>query len=219
MTQPTESEEILERLNAFLMSDKLSENSMLLSDLDGFLTGIAIGPELIMPSKWLPLVWGEESPAFDDLDEANAIVGAIMFRYNEILAEIERGEPNPIYWTTKDGVTLTGDWAEGFMQAVDINPAAWDKLFKAKHMAPYFLPILALCFDEDGDPLVEMPDDVRDQVTDFAEDAIPMCVNEIAAFWRKKSGPGARRDNKVGRNDPCPCGSGKKFKKCCGSDS
>jgi uncharacterized protein YecA (UPF0149 family) len=27
-----------------------------------------------------------------------------------------------------------------------------------------------------------------------------------------------RRDNpKVGRNDPCPCGSGKKFKKCCGA--
>ena len=22
---------------------------------------------------------------------------------------------------------------------------------------------------------------------------------------------------KVGRNDPCPCGSGKKFKKCCGA--
>jgi hypothetical protein len=23
---------------------------------------------------------------------------------------------------------------------------------------------------------------------------------------------------KIGRNDPCPCGSGKKFKKCCGAD-
>ena len=23
---------------------------------------------------------------------------------------------------------------------------------------------------------------------------------------------------KVGRNDPCPCGSGKKYKKCCGAD-
>jgi preprotein translocase subunit SecA len=25
------------------------------------------------------------------------------------------------------------------------------------------------------------------------------------------------KSNKVGRNDPCPCGSGKKYKKCCGS--
>ncbi|MDD2433618.1 MAG: SEC-C metal-binding domain-containing protein, partial [Clostridia bacterium] len=26
-----------------------------------------------------------------------------------------------------------------------------------------------------------------------------------------------RRVKKIGRNDPCPCGSGKKYKKCCGS--
>lgn len=27
-----------------------------------------------------------------------------------------------------------------------------------------------------------------------------------------------KNENKTGRNDPCPCGSGKKFKKCCGTD-
>jgi uncharacterized protein YecA (UPF0149 family) len=26
-----------------------------------------------------------------------------------------------------------------------------------------------------------------------------------------------RHDPHVGRNDPCPCGSGRKFKKCCGA--
>jgi preprotein translocase subunit SecA len=29
--------------------------------------------------------------------------------------------------------------------------------------------------------------------------------------------PKKRKDSKVGRNSPCPCGSGKKFKKCCGA--
>jgi SEC-C motif-containing protein len=29
--------------------------------------------------------------------------------------------------------------------------------------------------------------------------------------------PQTRESPKVGRNDPCPCGSGKKYKKCCGS--
>ena len=28
-----------------------------------------------------------------------------------------------------------------------------------------------------------------------------------------------RSGAKVGRNDPCPCGSGKKYKKCCGANS
>ncbi len=31
--------------------------------------------------------------------------------------------------------------------------------------------------------------------------------------------PVVRAAPKVGRNDPCPCGSGKKFKKCCGGAS
>ncbi|MBU8869835.1 MAG: SEC-C domain-containing protein [Gemmatimonadales bacterium] len=29
--------------------------------------------------------------------------------------------------------------------------------------------------------------------------------------------PVQREEPKVGRNDPCPCGSGKKYKRCCGS--
>jgi SEC-C motif domain protein len=33
---------------------------------------------------------------------------------------------------------------------------------------------------------------------------------------RIKNKPVARETPKVGRNDPCPCGSGQKFKKCCG---
>jgi hypothetical protein len=34
-------------------------------------------------------------------------------------------------------------------------------------------------------------------------------------FLERKPAPFLRTEKKVGRNDPCPCGSGKKFKKCC----
>jgi uncharacterized protein len=66
----------LEALDRFLMSDRSPPNSMMLSDLDGFLTGIAIGPELVLPSEWLPLVWGGEAPEFADESEAKAVLGA-----------------------------------------------------------------------------------------------------------------------------------------------
>ena len=33
-----------------------------------------------------------------------------------------------------------------------------------------------------------------------------------------KRQPYKRKGKKIGRNDPCPCGSGKKYKKCCGKD-
>ena len=35
---------------------------------------------------------------------------------------------------------------------------------------------------------------------------------------QKKSGT-IRKEKKIGRNDPCPCGSGKKYKKCCGRNA
>jgi len=49
-------------------------------------------------------------------------------------------------------------------------------------------------------------------------------VTELAALWRRQSlegqmplvrATGAKAGPKIGRNDPCPCGSGLKYKKCC----
>ncbi|ERK28633.1 SEC-C metal-binding domain-containing protein [Clostridium intestinale] len=37
---------------------------------------------------------------------------------------------------------------------------------------------------------------------------------EIAKSYKESKT--VRNENKIGRNDPCPCGSGKKYKKCCG---
>lgn len=36
---------------------------------------------------------------------------------------------------------------------------------------------------------------------------------------QKKSGTIRREGKKIGRNDPCPCGSGKKYKQCCGRNA
>jgi uncharacterized protein len=50
-------------------------------------------------------------------------------------------------------------------------------------------------------------------------------VRELSALWRRQSlggqtvnaqaGGTPSSSAKIGRNDPCPCGSGKKYKKCC----
>ena len=45
-----------------------------------------------------------------------------------------------------------------------------------------------------------------------------MIVQSLYNFWRnKRSGPAQRSAEKVGRNDECSCGSGKKYKQCCGT--
>jgi len=49
----------------------------------------------------------------------------------------------------------------------------------------------------------------------FIEDVIKD-IEWWACFNRPVEGQAASGKQKVGRNDPCPCGSGKKYKKCCG---
>ena len=40
---------------------------------------------------------------------------------------------------------------------------------------------------------------------------------ELKALYKEqKESTTIRKEKKIGRNDPCPCGSGKKYKKCCG---
>ena len=213
----------LEALDQFLMSDASPENCMQLSDLDGFLTGIAIGPELILPSKWLPAIWGGEEPAFDDAEQARTVIGAIMGRYNEILRVLAT-DPEayaPLFWEDADGEVIAADWAEGFAEAIRLRPAAWRPLIEDREACIMLMPILALCGDhEAGSPLA--PDPEQDAAL-LAEtpDHIPTCVVGIDAFWKdrrgqSRMGAGRAKSPKVGRNDPCPCGSGRKYKRCCG---
>jgi hypothetical protein len=46
--------------------------------------------------------------------------------------------------------------------------------------------------------------------------ATPAGPDDAGAYEWEKPAPFQRGQARVGRNDPCPCGSGKKFKKCCG---
>ncbi|MCR5216118.1 MAG: SEC-C domain-containing protein [Lachnospiraceae bacterium] len=48
-------------------------------------------------------------------------------------------------------------------------------------------------------------------------DLIPEARRKELYLQQKKSGT-IVKDKKIGRNDPCPCGSGKKYKKCCGAN-
>ena len=57
LTTPLSDEE-LEELDQFLLSEAVSDEAMLLDTLDGYLTAIVIGPATILPSQWLPGIWG-----------------------------------------------------------------------------------------------------------------------------------------------------------------
>jgi uncharacterized protein len=214
----------LEVLDQFLMSDASPENCMQLSDLDGFLTGIAIGPELVMPSEWLPAIWGDDEPVFESIEQAQTVIGTIMGRYNEILHALSTDPEayEPVFWEGPEGEVIAADWAEGFLDAIRLRPEAWRPLLDDPEAIIMLMPILALCGDDEGGSPLELDPEEDADLLDQAPDHIPECVAGINDFWKERRGrpmAGTKQEKspKAGRNDPCPCGSGRKYKRCCGA--
>lgn len=117
-------------------------------------------------------------------------------------------------------------WALGFMFAVEAWPDEWaepsDKK-AAKWHDVSLQAIVALTEDDEGEPeLSPFSDDgppsmSTDRLNAFA-DAV-WSVYDLREIWRG-IGPRVetlRRADVPGRNDPCHCGSGKKYKKCHGA--
>ena len=84
-----------DRLGQFLKSCKGGE-AMTLEELDGFFSALIAGPEVVMPSEYLPEALGgemSETCEFGRLDEANEILGLMMRHWNTIAATLSKGEP------------------------------------------------------------------------------------------------------------------------------
>src|SRR5229473_3983958 len=146
---PLSNEEIRE-LDAFLTSDATPDWCMGIVTLDGFLSALAIGPELVPPSVWLPLVWGgEKEPVFESSAQAERIIGILMRRFNDIrrmFGEAATGFEPLLYTREVDGETkwIGDDWCSGFMEAVDLSFDDWQPLFDDKPSCALLAPILTL---------------------------------------------------------------------------
>jgi len=223
MADPT-NDTALERLAAFLDSPDLPAGVMTLPELDGFIAGLLSGPEPVPQDEWLPIVWGDGGPlAFASDAEAGAILGAIGALYEDVAARIADGSFLPLLHESESGVPMPQGWCTGFMLAADLRAQAWQPLFESEDDETLAYPILAFCDDEHGKPLLELSARDRRTLEAGASGHIAQAVLDIADYWQQKNKPppaGAipvRTTPKIGRNDPCPCGSGRKHKKCCGA--
>lgn len=121
----------LRRLHEALADLPLDE-PMLLTELDGFLTGISVSPDLIMPGEWLKVVWGSDDSGiapFDDPLDVRWFADAVMARYNEIVRDLRRGKPQPIFDVDeRNGDVLWDLWIDGFAEAMEMRPESWAAL-------------------------------------------------------------------------------------------
>ena len=221
----------LQRLGEFLASDD-APKAMDVATLEGWLTALAIGPGLVLPSAWLPWVWdferGQEAVTFQSEQQANEVLGTLMGLSNRIIQTFQQDPASfePVF--CRRVARGAPEWCEGFLKATRLFDAeAWAALwakdvFKAMGDADctsLVTPFLRLG-EATGMEITDREGDAQRWV-----DAIVPALVGIHAHWEKHkkthagglaSAPARRASPKVGRNDPCPCGSGRKFKQCCG---
>ena len=215
----------LRRLEKLLLELPDDDEQMLLSGLDGFLAGILVCPDLIMPGEWLPMVWGggdeDGKPVLENTRQAEQLVGLVMEHYSALSRSLQNGRHTPVYDVdTQNDEILWGTWIDGFEQAMALRPESWARLSDSRDGASDALAVLiALATISQGDS--GLPDAEIDKLTEQAPDLIPQCV-QVLNVSRLERDMAVRNEiqkhsmGKVGRNEPCPCGSGKKYKRCCG---
>lgn len=125
----------LDELEQLLLDQ--SDDFMLLSQLDGYLTGIIVSPDFLSPVTWLKRTWagddGVLEPRFEDVSGFQQFIDLVMRHYNAIIASLRcPGEYEPIFKIDgRNDDVLWEIWIEGFGQAMDLAPAGWARLAAA----------------------------------------------------------------------------------------
>ena len=218
----TISAEEFDELDAFLLSDNTPEECMDISTLDGFLTGLVIGPENVMPSQWLPIALGyanDDSFVWPSPEKMDSILNIIIRYFNTIAGIFDRDPLSfePIFYQNPEGEPIMDEWCFGFMTAVFLHPGLWKRLMSTEDDEFLMAPIVLFGTDQGWEALER--EKFRDISQEKWAESIEEAVQKVHQYWlpyrQTKVAELAKSTKKIGRNDPCPCGSGKKFKNCC----
>jgi uncharacterized protein len=214
--------------------------------LDGYLCGVIVQPVLLAQEQWLPYVFdfdGEPLPDGVDAAWREKVTGMIVRRHaalNRQLAEdgwfeplvlefddenppepLPEGEVDPMAGLSKISQSLM-PWVAGFQHATltfpDLSELPDDSVMAALARLYRHLPTetdeereVVATLDREQ-PLKDLQDGIDDLVAAVAD------LADLTRDRRYKVDTVRRDAPKVGRNDPCPCGSGKKFKQCHGKN-
>ncbi|MBC8191625.1 MAG: UPF0149 family protein [FCB group bacterium] len=217
------SDKEMDELGDFLISEKTPESTMDIAMLDGFLTALAIGPNTVLPSQWMPAVWGDEEIVWESMEEAQKILSTIHRLMNQIIYgfDLKPIDFQPIFYeSTHTGkrIPIYDEWCMGFVRGMLLSPKEWQSI-KDADIEPDPLGPIILFGTKEGWELLEKGPASSVPHEDW-EELIHKGIGMVYEYWipfRKAIHQTKIRtvEPKVGRNEPCPCGSGKKFKHCC----
>ena len=198
--------------------------AMNLEELDGMFSALIAGPELVPPSEYLPEIFGGEMSEFSSIEQANEILGLILRHWNGIAETLNKGDVHcPFLLEDENGLAPANEWAHGFMLGVTMRSQGWAEALDDTVDGGWLLPAMILDHEHDEDPELRSPPISPEQRSDLIAHMAAGIVLAYRHFRPQRERPPMsprtstqRSPAKAGRNDPCPCGSGKKYKRCCG---
>ncbi|CAL77766.1 putative transporter (YecA family protein with SEC-C motif)) [Bradyrhizobium sp. ORS 278] len=211
----------------------LDDRAMVLEELDGFIAGLLTLPEQVPAGEWFSAAFGLGKgirSVFASIDHANAVLELVAAYHDEIARTLARSPElyQPRFPVERGGEVIWELWVEGFAAAVALRRERFIAYRQVgddevRGAALNLMMAIDAVLDEHSDP-VELGR-LSDKMAILARESV------LTLYRHRQSGvslPGtpdfAERPNpfaslgKTGRNDPCPCGSGQKFKRCCGAE-
>jgi uncharacterized protein len=212
----------LDRLSDFFESLK---DAMNIERFDGFLCALVSGPEVVMLSEYWPIALGcdpAETEVFSTPEQAQEIFSLVVKHWNSISTRLDAGEIyEPVLLQNDAGQASGIEWANGFLEGVALRRDSWSELFEDEDSGGAILPILALAHENHPDPSLRYPSPLPGKRDDLLAMMMAGLVHTYEYFKQRRTDPTAvpitvkRSEPKIGRNEPCPCGSGQKYKNCC----
>jgi uncharacterized protein len=212
---------LLDRIHEDVDTQGKEEGILDISELDGFFTAVVSGPVVTPPSQWFPAVWGDFEPVWGSEQEFEKIFTLMMRHMNGIAGTLmthpDDFEPVFLEGEVKGRThTIVDEWCEGYRRGLELAKDDWDSA--GRDLVVLLTPIYAFTPETKW-----RGHDFSVDEMERIQNAIAPNVREIHAYWLARRGnepppiasPENRSGPKVGRNEPCPCGSGKKYKKCC----
>ena len=220
LSEPLSDEEEAE-LVKFLES--LQEESLSLAKLHGLFTALAVGPGQVVSQELigvLAIACGKLP--IKDSEHAKRISAFLSRFYSEIIEDLASEsfvphlQPNDVVIT--DILLDMASWCQGFVLGMEQESSAWRSWFKDPRREK-LTSLITRTAAIQKKSTASNAEQTGWQAHSVISDLVPL----IASYWRFESelnqlvrlGPELTLTEPA-RNQPCPCGSGKKYKHCCG---
>lgn len=205
-----------------------------LEQLDGYLTAVALAPGAAPPfAAWSPAVWGKAPPRWENAEDEAAATALLMLAHETASRRVRTAGDDwmldhaLLWWLPDDPDADHGDdvdvgaaWAGGFLDGMALRDDGWDAWIEAEpwigDIEAHVEALAVGSRDAGVDGGAPLPVRYRERLEIHA--SLPDMLHDLHLHRIDALTPREplRRAPAPGRNDPCHCGSGRKFKTCHG---